>query len=240
MRKLSLLGLLIILSLACFSQNYNIDSSLASLKIKKDSTLHALKLQRDSAYNAWMHNDTIKTDKEFKNDIKWEKLKAITTYPAIKGGEYSGVITVKDPTEIPDPKIDYKLLFELTDNNPDSVAKEVNYGLTEVARKINLHVASGVPVKKIFPVILVHGGALYAFTNNEVYKEKYKTDNPNIKLISDLEAMGARFIACGQAMAFLDIKREALLPVMKVSVTAQTVLSSYQLKGYVLFQVSAK
>ena len=237
MRQLSLLVFISMLSLAGFSQNYNIDSSLASLKMKKDSTLHALKLQRDSTYYALMHGDSTKTDKEFKDKTKWENLKTVTTYPAIKGGENSGVITVKDPTEIPDPKMDYKLLFELTGNNPDSVAKEINYGLTELARKINLHVASGVPLKKIFPVIVIHAGALNAFTNNDVYKEKYKTDNPNLKLISDLEALGTRFIACGQAMAFLDIKKEALLPVMKVSVTAQTVLSNYQLKGYVLYQL---
>ena len=80
---------------------------------------------------------------------------------------------------------------------------------------------------------MIHAGALYAFTNNDVYKEKFKTDNPNLKLISELEALGTRFIACGQAMAFLDIKKEALLPVMKISVTAQTALSNNQLKGYV-------
>ncbi|MEO7764997.1 MAG: DsrE family protein [Ferruginibacter sp.] len=237
MRKLSLLVFITMLGLAGFSQKYNIDSSLASLKMKKDSTLYALKLQRDSVYYALIHGDTVKTDKEFKEKIKWENLKAISTYPVINAGENSGVITVKDPTEIPDPKMDYKLLFEMTGNNPDSLSKEINFGLVEVARKINLHVASGVPIKKIFPVIVVHAGALNAFTNNEVYKEKYKTDNPNLKVIKELEALGTRFIACGQAMAFVDVKKESLLPVMKVSVTAQTVLSNYQLKGYVLYQV---
>jgi len=237
MRKLSLFVLVLMSALSGFAQNYNIDSSLASLKMKKDSTLHALKLQRDSAYNALMHGDTARIDKEFRDKTKWEKLKVLTTYPAINGGEMSGVITVDEPTEVPDPKMDYKLLFEMVSNNPDSVAKEINFSLTEIARKINLHVAAGVPVKKIFPVIVIHGAALHAFAKNEVYKEKYKTDNPNLKLISDLEAIGTRFIACGQAMAFVDIKKEALLPVMKVSITAQTVLSSYQLKGYVLYQL---
>ena len=237
MRQLSLLVFICMFTIAGFSQQYNIDSSLASLKMKKDSTLHAFKVQRDSTYYALMHGDSTKIDKEFKDKTKWENLKTISTYPAINGGESSGVITVNDPTEIPDPKIDYKLLFELTSNNPDSIAKEINFGLTEVARKINLHVASGIPLKKIFPVLVIHAGALYAFTKNAVYKEKYKTDNPNLKLISELEALGTRFIGCGQAMVFLDIKRDALLPVMKVSVTAQTALSNYQLKGYVLYQL---
>ena len=82
---------------------------------------------------------------------------------------------------------------------------------------------------------MVHGAALNAITNNVYYKEHFKTDNPNIKLIDDLTALGAKFIACGQAMAFADIKKESLLPVVKVAVSAKTTLSSYQLKGYVKY-----
>ena len=232
---------MIFLSLAClsgfigFSQAYNIDSSLNSLKFKKDSTLNALKTQRDSSFHAQMHTDSVKINKEYVERERWEKLKAVTIYPVIKGGEFSGVIPVKDPTEVPDPDIEYKLLFELADGSPDSLSKEIYGGLTEVARKLNLHVASGVPLKKISMVIVVHGGALKAITNNEYYKERYKVDNPNIKLVNDLSDLGARFIACGQAMAFSDIKKEALLPQVKVSLTAQTVLSHYQLKGYVKY-----
>ena len=200
-----------------------------------DSAITLIKMQKDSALRAMMHTDSAKIDKEFADKLKEAQLKGIAVYPAMNGGDMSGVIPVKDPTEVPDPNMDYKLLFELTSNNPDSTAKDINYGLTEVTRIINLHVASGIPLKKIMPVIVVHAGALNAFTNNEFYKGKYKTDNPNQKLINDLAAIGTRFIACGQAMVFFDIKKEALMPVMKISVTAQTVLSSYQLKGYVKY-----
>lgn len=235
MRRISFLFFGCILSLAGFSQTYNIDSSLASLSVKKDSTLTALKMQKDSIYRVTMHVDSLKVNKEFGDKEKWEKLKTITTYPVLNGGENSGVITVKDPTEIPDPNIEYKLLFELT-SNPDSTGKDIHGGIAEVARVINLHVASGIPLKKIIPVLVVHAGALFAFTTNAAYKEKFKLDNPNLKIIDDLKNIGAKFIGCGQAMAFLDIKKEALLPVMKVSVTAQTVVSHYQLKGYVLYK----
>lgn len=125
------------------------------------------------------------------------------------------------------------MLFELTANNPDSVIKEINYGLAEVSRVINLHVASGIPVKKIFPVIVIHAGALNAITTDTFYKEHYKMANPNLKTIGELEKLGTKFIACGQAMAFFNIKKEDLLPSVKVSLTAQTVLTTYQLKGYV-------
>ena len=85
------------------------------------------------------------------------------------------------------------------------------------------------------PVVVVHAGALKAFCNNQYYNEKFKTDNPNLKAIEELKKLGAKFIMCGQAMAFLDIKKENLIPEAKVSLTAQTVISSYQLKGYLLW-----
>jgi len=56
-------------------------------------------------------------------------------------------------------------------------------------------------------------------------------------LISDLEKIGAKFIACGQAMEFFEVKREELLPEVKISLTAQTVITQYQLKGFVLHQL---
>lgn len=237
MRKVLFLIALYCISILGYSQNFNLDSSLHVIKAQKDSVLKASKLNRDSAYRSDLHKDSVKTNKEFSEIIKWEKLKAVEIFPVMNAGEMSGVVPVNNADEIPDPKLSYKLLFELTTNNPDSTIKELNFGLVEVARIINLHVASGVPIKNIIPIIVVHAGALHAFKNNEYFNKKYKTDNPNIKLIGDLEKIGTKFIACGQAMNFLDIQKEAFLPVVKVSLTAKTVLTGYQLKGFVLMGV---
>ncbi len=79
-----------------------------------------------------------------------------------------------------------------------------------------------------------------AFCTNVHYKEKYKLDNPKLKLIGDLKNTGTRFITCGQAMAFKKINKEDLLPYVKISLTAQTVLSGYQLKGYVHYDLSER
>lgn len=237
MRKLFVFLLLSVAGIAAHAQKYNIDSSLASLKFKKDSVLHAMKVQRDSVYSAGMHGDSIKVEKEYKEKLKWENLKTINSFPVINAGENSGVVAVADITERPDPKMDYKLLFELSEANPDSSAKEMNYSLVEAVRKINLHVAGGVPLKRIFPVFVVHGSGLWAFTTNEAYREKFKMDNPNLKVINELQALGAKFIGCGQAMAFMEIKKAMLLPLMKVALSAQIILSTYQLKGYVLYRL---
>ena len=219
MRKISLLLFASITFLFASSQTMNVDS-LRNAK-------------RDSILRATIHADSVKIEKEFAKKEKEDKLDAKAIYPLLKGSKNSGIIPVNNPSEIPDPNIDYKILFELTGNNPDSAAKEINFGLDEIARVINLHIASGVPAKRIIPVIVVHAGALHALKNNEAYQKKYKMDNPSIKLIDDLKKIGATFIVCGQAMEFLEVKKEEFLPEIKISLTAQTVLTHYQLKGYV-------
>jgi intracellular sulfur oxidation DsrE/DsrF family protein len=237
MRKIFLLIAFCFIGFFSFAQNFNLDSSLRVINAQKDSVLRASKFKRDSIYQSDSHKDSVKTNKEYAEIIKWEKIKAIEIFPQLNAGENSGVAPVVNPDEVPDQKMQYKLLFELTANNPDSSIKEINYGLVEVARILNLHVASGIPIKNIIPVVVVHAGALHALKNNEYFNKKYKSDNPNIKLIGELEKLGTKFIACGQAMTFLEIQKEAFLPVVKVSLTAKTVLTNYQLKGFVLMAV---
>ncbi|HEV7231954.1 MAG TPA: DsrE family protein [Bacteroidia bacterium] len=224
MKKITLFLFACLIAIIGNSQTHGADSTIRVLQFKQDSTLHAL-----------IHADSVKIQKEYAKKIRWEKLKAGKIYPVINAGDGSGVVPVKDPTEIPDPNMDYKLLFELTASNPDSVASELNYGLVEIARIINLHVASGVPLKKIHIVIVAHGFGLNVLTSNAYYKEHFKRENPNLKLINQLAALDARFIACGQALAYFNVNKEALLPNVKVSLTAQTVLSSYALKGYMRY-----
>lgn len=183
--------------------------------------------------------DSLAHVKMLEDSLRMAKLFAIAQFPYVKGSKWSGVIPVDNPTEIPDPNQEYKLLFEITEKNPDSLAKEINSGLDEVARLLNLHIASGIPAKNIKPVVLLHGPAISAVTTNERYQKKRSMDNPNIKLIHDLENVGAKFIVCGQAMAFFGLTKEDLLPEMKISLTAQTVLSNYQLHGYVLYSIKA-
>jgi intracellular sulfur oxidation DsrE/DsrF family protein len=192
-----------------------------------------LQKAKDSTLRARYKADSMAVDKEFKDKEDMERIGKIAQFPVINAGPFSGVVPVLNPTEVPDPNQDYKLLFELTANNPDSLIKDPNSGLVEVARMINLHVASGVPLKRIFPVIVIHAGALNAISTNAYFNEHFKMDNPSLKVIGELEKLGAKFIACGQAMNFMHFKNEDMLPLVKISVTAQTVVTSYQLKGYV-------
>jgi intracellular sulfur oxidation DsrE/DsrF family protein len=159
-------------------------------------------------------------------------------YHLVKSSKWSGVIPVPNADEKPVVSQQYKLLMEVTKGIKDSVeAKDINEALAEVGRLLNIHIAAGIPKKNIDVVVVAHGGILKSFYNNAVYKEKYKIDNPNIGLLNELLASGVKFIVCGQAMSFLNITKEQLLPWMKVALSAQTVLTDYQLRGYVYKQI---
>jgi intracellular sulfur oxidation DsrE/DsrF family protein len=200
-----------------------------------DNGVKKVLAQRDSTLRVTMHADSVKINKEFDMKRRIAKIKPTEIYPVFNAGDGSGVIPVKDRTEIPDSTMDYKLLFEIPANNPDSTVGEINRALVEVARVINLHVASGIPLKRIFPVIIMHGSGIRVVTTNGSYKERYKTDNPNIKLVNQMSDLGVRFIICGQSMTYGELNKDKFLPQVKISLTAQTVLSSYQLKGYVKY-----
>jgi intracellular sulfur oxidation DsrE/DsrF family protein len=174
-----------------------------------------------------------------KDSMKMAAIFARAYYPLIKGSKMSGVLPVEGITEIPDPKMKYKLLLEDVFPVRDSVsAKEVNGGLAEVGRIMNLHIASGIPKNKLDIVVVVHGPAIFSLYNNQNYHKKYGIDNPNIAMMDELVKNGVRFIACGQAMNFLEVKKEEIDPRVHISLTAQTVLSGYQLKGYILNTIS--
>jgi len=181
--------------------------------------------------------DSLKHVKMVEDSIRFEKLLARAVYPLMKGGKWSGVIPVENPTEVPDNTHEYKLLFEVIKKNRDSLSGEINYTLDEVARILNLHVASGIPREKLVPVVVIHGPGLEAVWNNEAYRRKHSVDNPNIPLVREMEKLGTKFIVCGQAMAFFGTEKEFLLPEIRISLTAQTVLSNYQYQGYILYPV---
>ena len=175
-----------------------------------------------------------------KDSSKLAKLLTLAYYPLINAGPYSGVLPVEGVDEIPDPKREYKLLFEFTEGFKDSSHQKLHPGLVEIARVLNLHVAAGIPVANIHMVVVVHGPSLLWIRNDSFFQATYQKNNPNSALIEDLMRHGVKFIACGQAMLFFEVKKEQLFPGVKVSQTAQTALSNYLGQGYVHFDVSGQ
>ena len=152
--------------------------------------------------------------------------------PVIKS--YGTVFQLPDADHKPDPSIKYKIIVELNENGskPDSL----NEYIEALATLINLHAAEGVPKENIQMVVVLRKMATYAVFGNELYKEKFKCDNPNLQILKELMEAGVEFYVCGQTMQKRNIDTKKLVTGTKVASAGLTAITTYQLKGYTMIK----
>lgn len=152
--------------------------------------------------------------------------------PVIKN--FGGVFEIPYAVEKPDPTMTYNIVIEVerASEKPDTL----NWALNNVARLLNLHAVGGVPAKNMNVVLAIHGGATYTTMSNEAYREKYKIDNPNLKLYKELQESGVKMFVCGQSLIARQVDRNRLVPEVKISVSMLTILTTYQMKGFALMK----
>ena len=152
--------------------------------------------------------------------------------PVIKS--YGTVFQLPEADHKPDPSIKYKIIVELNENGskPDSL----NEYIEALATLINLHAAEGVPKENIQMVVVLRKMATYAVFGNDMYKEKFKCDNPNLQLLKELMDAGVEFYVCGQTMQKRNIDTRKLVTGTKVASSGLTAITTYQLKGYTMIK----
>ena len=153
-------------------------------------------------------------------------------FPVVKN--YGGIFEIPYAEEKPNPSLDYNIVIEVEreSEKPDSLS----WALNNVARLVNLHIMGGVAKEKLHVVIVLHGGATYTVMQNESYKKKYKTDNPNINLFHELSEAGVKILVCGQSLINRKVDRAKMVPEVKIATSMLTTLTTYQLKGYALLK----
>lgn len=204
---------------------------LITFQFSKEQTL-----KNDSSI-AVKRQDSIRAS-HVQDSLRVENLLSKAQYPLIKNSKWSGVLPVQDIQEKPDPSMKYKLLIEITAWSKDTAdRKEINVGLSEAGRIINLHVAAGIPKENIEVVIVVHAAALNAYLQDSIYRKKFQINNPNLDILRQFSNLGVKLIACGQAMQFFNFDKKDFIPEVRTSLSARVVLSTYELKGYALYQV---
>lgn len=133
-------------------------------------------------------------------------------------------------TVTPDPNLEYNIVIDVATGT--EYPEQLNPSLDNVARLINLHVVGGVPLTKLHVVLAVHNASAVALLNNEAYQKKFKTDNPNLKLIEELQQAGVKIAVCGQSLVRREIDPKHLAPGVEVATSMLTTFTTYQLKGY--------
>ncbi|HUR32509.1 MAG TPA: DsrE family protein [Vicinamibacterales bacterium] len=147
---------------------------------------------------------------------------------------YEPARDVPGAAELPDPKIDYKILFSVSNGAKDRDA-EVNPMLPTIARYLNTLGKYNVPADHRHLVVMFHQRSpdFDIVMTNEAYKARYGKDNPNIALIHALKQAGVQFRACGQALGGRKIDAKDVNPDIQIDLWAMTSMMNLQMKGFV-------
>jgi intracellular sulfur oxidation DsrE/DsrF family protein len=156
--------------------------------------------------------------------------------------KFGGIYDIPEVQETPDTTLTYQIVIDVTQGAEEP--GQLNPALNNIARMLNLHGLGGVAKEKLDVVAVIHSLATPTVLSNEAYHEKFGCDNPNDELIRALSKAGVSLYVCGQSLLARDFyprnKSGAgslpLHPDITVSVSALTIQTEYQLKGYALLK----
>ena len=157
---------------------------------------------------------------------QWPQPKA----PAV--AEADGYVEIPNAALPPTRDSKYRAVFDATHaaEKPTQLVPAINMAGSE----LNALAAVDAPLSNAKFVIVFHGRAVDGILNNEHYKAKFGTDNPNLKAIAEMKKRGVEFFVCGQYLAGEKIDPKTLAPEVTVAADALLVLMQYQNKGYAL------
>src|SRR5260370_20890057 len=125
-------------------------------------------------------------------------------YPLVPG--HGGVVPL--PRAAEQPRKGAKAVFNIT---ADAKPREVNKGLEQVARLLNLYGAAELTPRDVKIAAVFHGEADKAVLSDAAYAARFKVAaNPNLPLIRPLKKVGVALFVCGQSLHDLEFKAEAV------------------------------
>jgi len=152
------------------------------------------------------------------------------TYPTIQG--FGKISPAPEASMQPAKDVEYKVVFSTTGGGD---ADKVNSSLDRVARAVNLFTGAGVPLSHLHFVVVIHGPATPTVLDNAHYQQKFSVDNPNAKLIDELNKAGVKIEVCAQALAANNLQRNWVNREVELTLSAITDIVMLEQQGYVLY-----
>ncbi|SDQ72809.1 DsrE family protein [Flagellimonas zhangzhouensis] len=143
---------------------------------------------------------------------------------------YGAVWEIDNPDFKTDTSQEFKVVFDVKDGPTDD--NELNRNLNTVARFLNMHGQSGIPLAQLKVALIVHGTAARNLLTDEGHQKRYKTNNPNRELVEELLKAGVEVIMCGQSSKTRGLPKEELIPGVKIALSAMTANIQFQNQGY--------
>ena len=144
---------------------------------------------------------------------------------------YSAAKDVPGGKELPDPNVDYKVVFSVAAN---AKPNEIHPTLKTIALYLNTLARYGVPANHRHIAAVFHQGGGDAVLANDVYKARHDgVENPNIAMLRELKQAGVELRVCGQGLLGKKLEPSQVLPDVQVDLWAMTTMVNLQLRGYV-------
>jgi intracellular sulfur oxidation DsrE/DsrF family protein len=141
-------------------------------------------------------------------------------------------VEVPGAVGMPSSDLDYKVVFDIVAGAAD--ASIVNPGLVGVGMFLNTLDKQGVPAEHRHIAVVIHRDATEVILNNEAHRARNEgSDNPNLKLLTDLKNAGVDFRQCGQSVVNKRIDPTSIVSEVQLDYWALTTLLEFQLDGYV-------
>jgi intracellular sulfur oxidation DsrE/DsrF family protein len=156
----------------------------------------------------------LNTANSYSQEIKWEN-------PVIE--KYGKIVALPDVPEQPDKNIEYKILINIIED--ERTMQGINKSLDLAARTVNLFASAGIPPEKLKIVVIIQRKATH------IVKKGEKNDS---EVIHALKKAGVKIFVCGQALSGYNIPFDEVNNDVTIALSAITVLTTYQLKGYSL------
>ncbi|HEX5667528.1 MAG TPA: DsrE family protein [Chitinophagaceae bacterium] len=160
---------------------------------------------------------------------------SLLIYPFFKGSTNTGVLPVSSPTLPYQHKGKCKLVFDVS-YEPEK--GQINGGIEEVMRVLNLHGAAGVKKQDLDVYVIFHGPASASFLDDDVYTKQFQVSNPNLPLIKQLQDAGVKLVICGQTLGLRSMNVSSFPDGTLVAYSARTASSDLVQRGYMLYDVS--
>ena len=148
--------------------------------------------------------------------------------------DYGKVWKIETPDLVVDKNKHYKAVFDIM-SSPES-HEQINPAIETIARYLNMHAQSGIPVGQLSAVAVIHNKASKDIMTHKAYRERYGTRNPNHELLRQLQDAGVDIVFCGQSSYSRKIPKESIIPGVNIALSAMTMLIELQDDGYRLIK----
>jgi len=146
--------------------------------------------------------------------------------------EADGFIILPNAALQPDTNLTYKAIYNATRIPED--AKHILPALNMAGSELNALGACNISISHAKFVIVFHGDAIYGILDSLHYRQKFGTDNPNLKVLSELKKAGVKLFVCGQNLLAENIDFKTISNDVTLASDALIVLMTFQNNGYAL------